>query len=160
PFVVIGLGILVAAVYFLLALFNPRPRLAITPGAVALGGMLRVDWEINGRLDVLRRLRICLEGREEATYQSGKNSATAKNVFARTEIAEGSVAQAMHSGNGKVTVPAQLMHSFRGNHNKVVWSIRVHGEIDHWPDINEDFPVTILPLARPNHQWTPMLTNG
>jgi len=154
PFVVIGLGTIAAAAYFLLALFNPRPRLTIRPAAVPLGGTFHVNWEISGRTDVLRRLRISLEGREEATYQSGKNTATDKNVFARLEIADVGVVPAMRSGDGTVTVPDNLMHSFTGSHNKIVWAIRVHGEIDHWPDINEDFPIKVLPAATPNQECT------
>jgi hypothetical protein len=151
--------VLIAVVYFLLALFNPRPRITLTPGAVPLGGTFRVEWAITGRTDVLKRLRIRLEGREEATHQSGKNTATDTNVFASIEIADVTVAQAMSSGDGTVTVPASLMHSFIGSHNKIVWTIRVQGEIAHWPDISEDFPVTVLPQAIPNRQWTSVDTN-
>jgi hypothetical protein len=99
-------------------------------------------------------LRVSLEGREEATYQSGKNTATDKNVFARLEIADVGVVPAMRSGDGTVTVPDNLMHSFTGSHNKIVWAIRVHGEIDHWPDINEDFPIKVLPAATPKQECT------
>lgn len=147
PFVLIGLGLLAAAAYFVLALFNPRPRLTITPAAIPLGGTFRVEWEISGRLDVLQHLRIHLEGREEATYPSGKNSATDTNLFADIQVAEETVAQAMRSGSSTVSVPAQSMHSFLGRHNKIAWVIRVRGEIARWPDINEEFPVTILPAA-------------
>jgi hypothetical protein len=145
PFVLIGLGIIVACVYFLLALFNPRPAITITPGTVRLGDSFQVEWEISGRTEVLRGLRIRLEGREEATYQSGKNTATDKNIFADIEIANVTVAQEMRSGRGNATVPGQLMHSFMGRHNKIIWAIRVHGEIARWPDVDEDFPITVLP---------------
>ena len=145
PFVLIGLGMIGAVVYFFFALFNPRPHLRISPAAVPLGGTFRVGWEINGRTDVLRRLRIRLQGREEATYQNGKNTSTATNVFADIEIADVTLAQAMRSGDSTVTVPGQVMHSFTGRHNKIVWVIRIHGEIAHWPDMSEEFPVTILP---------------
>ena len=158
PFVLIGLGTIAAAGYFFLALFNPRPRLTITPRAVPLGGTFRVEWEIRGRTDALRRLRLRLEGREEATYQSGKNTATDKNVFANIEIADLTVPQAMRSGGANVTVPGQLMHSFTTRHNRIVWSIQVQGEIAHWPDIKEEFPVTVLPAATV-HGWTPTDAN-
>jgi hypothetical protein len=148
PFVLIGLGIIVASVYFLLALFNPRPLITITPAAIRLGDTFRVEWELSGRTDVLRGLRICLEGREEATYQSGKNTATDKNVFADIQITDVTVSQEMRSGSGTATVPGQSMHSLMGSHNRIVWAIRVQGEIARWPDVDEDFPVTVLPAAR------------
>jgi len=148
PFVLIGLGIIVAAIYFFLALFNPRPHLTITPGAVPLGGRFRIEWELRGRLEVLERLRVRLVGREEATYQSGKNTATDKNVFADIEIADITYSQEMRSGSSTVTVPAHLMHCFQGGHNKVIWALRVQGEIPRWPDLDEEFPISILPAAR------------
>jgi hypothetical protein len=37
------------------------------------------------------------------------------------------------------------MHSFSTQHNKIVWSIRVKGEIARWPDLNEEFALTVLP---------------
>jgi hypothetical protein len=159
PFVIIGLGILIAVVYFLLALFNPRPCITLTPGAVPLGGTFRVEWAITGRTEVLKHLVIRLEGREEATHQSGKNTATDTNVFASIQIADVTIAQAMNSGDATVTVPASLMHSFVGGHNKIVWTIRVQGEIAHWPDISEDFAVTVLPQTIPSRAGTSMDTN-
>lgn len=145
PFVLVGLALVGAVVYFFLALFNPRPRITITPGAVPLGGALRIEWELNGRTDVLRSFDLRLQGSEEATYRSGKNSTTDKNVFADLEIAATTVAQEMRSGTGGVTIPANLMHSFTSTHNKIIWSIRVHGEIARWPDLQEEFAVTVLP---------------
>ena len=147
PFIAIGLAIVIAAVYFLLALFNPRPGITLTPGVVPLGGTFRLEWAISGRVHVLQRLHICLEGREESTHQNGKNTTTDRNVFVRIEIADLTVAQAMRSGDGTVTVPSHLMHSFAGSHNKILWAIRVHGEIARWPDISEDFAVTVLPAV-------------
>jgi hypothetical protein len=87
----IGLVMIGAVGYCLLALFNPRPTLRVTPGAVPLGGQLRVDWEYSGRTHTLQRVRIRLEGREEATYRRGTTTSTDKNLFARLELA-GSIA--------------------------------------------------------------------
>ena len=30
--------------------------------------------------------------------------------------------------------------------NKVVWEIKVSGEINKWPDVEQNFPITIHPL--------------
>jgi len=148
PFVLIGLGLAGGIIYFFLALFNPRPRLTITPGAVPLGETLRVEWEIAGRTDVLENLRVRLQGREEATYRRGTSTSTDKSLFADIAIAHVTTPQEMRSGAGTVTVPAELMHSFASNNNKIVWAILVHGEIARWPDVKETFPVTVLPSKR------------
>lgn len=145
PFVLIGLGFVAAVFYFLLGMFNPRPHLTITPAAAGLGETLRVEWNVVGRVEVLRSMRVRLEGREEATYSRGTRSTTDRNVFADLEIASLTQSQDMRSGSGNVTIPAGSMHSFSSQHNKIVWNIRLHGDIQRWPDLDEEFPVTVLP---------------
>ena len=45
------------------------------------------------------------------------------------------------------TPPADTMHSFAGENNKIVWSIKVEGEIPIWPDVNEEFEIKVLPAG-------------
>ena len=148
PFVAIGLVMIGAVVYFLLALFNPRPTLTTTPGAVSLGDTVEVQWLFRGRAEVIQRLRIWLEGREEAQYQRGTTTATDKSVFATLEVVNTTDRSAVRSGQARLRVPSDLMHSWSANHNKILWSIRMHGDIARWPDIKEEFPVTVLPAEK------------
>lgn len=152
PFVLIGLVLLVAIGYFFLGLFNPRPRLNVTPGTPRLGDVLRVEWEVSGRVESMRSFCVRLEGREEATYSRGTRTATDRNVFARLDIAAATAPQEMRSGSGNVTIPASAMHSFAATHNKIIWSIRIAGEIPRWPDLNEEFALVVLPGVRNNGQ--------
>ena len=147
PFVLIGLVMIGAVGYCFLALFNPRPTLRMTPGAVPLGGQLQVDWEFSGRTHALQRVRIRLEGREEATYRRGTTTSTDRNVFARLELANVSARGEMRSGTRMVIIPAGLMHSFASDNNRIVWSLHAEGEIAMWPDVNEEFPLRVLPAA-------------
>jgi hypothetical protein len=148
PFVLVGLGLAAGIVYFFLALFNPRPQLRVMPRAVPLGGTLRVQWDVTGRVHVLERLRLRLQGREEATYRRGTNTSTDKSVFADVGIADVTAPLDKRSGAGTVTIPANLMHSFASGNNKIIWSIQVHGHIARWPDVKEEFPLTVLPAHR------------
>jgi len=143
----IGLVMIGAVGYCFLALFNPRPTLRMTPGAVPLGGQLQVDWEFSGRTHALQRVRIRLEGREEATYRRGTTTSTDRNVFARLELANVSARGEMRSGTRMVIIPAGLMHSFASDNNRIVWSLHAEGEIAMWPDVNEEFPLRVLPAA-------------
>ncbi len=147
PFVGIGLGLVGAVLYCFLALFDPRPHLNVTPGAVPLGGTLHVQWNLTGRVGLLQNLHLCLEGREETRGEAGKNSETATSVFARLDIASVTTPREIRSGEASVTVPSGLVPSFAGAHNKIIWTIHVHGQIAHWPDLDEKFPVTVLPSA-------------
>jgi hypothetical protein len=148
PFVLVGLGLIVGVVYMFLALFNPRPRLRVTPAAVRLGETLRVEWEIAGNTERLERLRVRLRGQEHAAYRRGTDTCRDQSLFADIELADMTVPQEMPSGSRSVTIPEGLMHSFEAPNNKIVWSIQLHAEIPRWPDVNEEFPITVLPAAR------------
>mgnify|MGYP001826188681 FL=1 len=39
------------------------------------------------------------------------------------------------------------MHSFEADRNKIIWEIKVEGEIVRWPDIDQNFPITIRPIS-------------
>jgi hypothetical protein len=145
PFVLIGFGLLTWFVYQLLALANPRPRLSVSSTAVPLGGRLEVRWGFRGRHERISRLRIWLEGREEATYRRGTNSHTDREVFARIDLADTAERNAIATGANSATLPADSMHSFTAGHNKIIWVLHVHGDIAGWPDVKEEFPFTVLP---------------
>jgi hypothetical protein len=146
PFVVIGLAMIGGVFYWLLALLNPRPHLIVTPGAVPLGGTLQVQWNFTGRAGVLQNLRLRLEGREEAASR-GDNSNTVTSIFSNLEIADVTTPREMRSGEARVTIPAGLVPSLAGIHNKIIWAIQVHGQIVRGPDVKAEFPVTVLPAA-------------
>jgi hypothetical protein len=147
PFVLIGVILLLAVGYFFLAIFNPRPHLTVSPGCPRLGDSLRVEWDIRGRIEVLQDLKVWVEGREEATYRRGTRSSTDCSVFAKIEVAALSPPQEIRSGTASVTIPADVMHSFASQHNRIVWSLQVSGQIPRWPDLKEEFALTILPAA-------------
>ncbi|MDB6171590.1 MAG: hypothetical protein JWL59_901 [Chthoniobacteraceae bacterium] len=146
PFVLVGLGLLAAIPYQFLALFNPRVRLLVNSRTVPLGGELRVNWTLSGNARKVRRLRLLLEGREEATYRRGTNTSTDKNVFISLPLLDSTESGAIAAGNANLTIPAGLMHTFVGANNKVLWSLHAKGEILRWPDIADEFEITILPL--------------
>lgn len=145
-FVGIGLLILLAAIGSFAALFNPRVLLSARTNAVALGGVYQFEWRVKGNAGRLRKLRIVLEGREEAWYRSGKNHQAVTQVFAEIPIVQTMDNEPVaEQGQGRVTIPAGLMHTFHAVHNKVVWSLRVHAEVPHFPAVDEDYAVNVLP---------------
>jgi hypothetical protein len=42
------------------------------------------------------------------------------------------------------------MHTFEAGANKIIWEIKVAGEIVRWPDIDQNFPITIRPIRIEN----------
>ena len=141
----VGLLLVWGVVYQLLALANPRPHLTLAPGALPLGAAAHLEWRFGGLAGRIDHLRIALEGREEASFQSGKSTSTERDTFAVVEIVDTSVASSIAAGSAGFSVPAGTMHSFAAPHNKIVWTLRVQGEIRGWPDVAEDFDVAVLP---------------
>ncbi len=146
PFVLIGAGFIFGIFYYLLALFNPRVTITVSSDAVALGGPLDVAWEMTGRVGVIRRLTVALVGAEEATYTRGTDTTTDKKDFITLPIADTTQTLDMIGGAGSAEIPAETMHSFEAPRNKIVWTVRVHGEIPWWPDVREQYKIVVLPI--------------
>ena len=145
PFALIGLLLLVMSVYFFLKLFHPRPSLRLSNAEIPAGGSAELTWRFWGRYDRLHRLRISLEGREEATYQSDDDTATAREVFASIPLIDAIRPQEIRWGKVKLVVPDSAVPTFSSPHNRIAWAIRVCGEIRRWPDVDEEFEFNVLP---------------
>jgi hypothetical protein len=145
PFVLVGLGLLAGVGYFVLALFNPRPEITIGAAAIPLGGSADVAWKVAGAERRIRRFRITLEGSEEATYRRGTSTTTDRHVFHAVDLVDTRNPHEIRGSRATLAVPAGVMHSFESAHNKIVWTLKVHGEIDRWPDVSEEFPIAVLP---------------
>jgi len=146
PFVLVGVFAFGLVGYSLLALANPRPHLTLTPGHPRLGATLHLEWGFTGRAARLSSLRIFLEGREEATYRRGTDTVTEREVFASFDLVNTENDWEIPRGTAELLIPAGSMHSFQGDSNKIIWEIKVEGEIDRWPDVDQNFPTTIRPL--------------
>lgn len=146
PFELIGIFLLLVTGYYFLALFNPRPRLILSTTQVRLGEPFNVEWEFTGSTRAVKRFFLYMEGWEMATYRRGTNSSTDKSLFAKITITDRPGAA---RGNALVTVPANTMHSFTSENNKIVWSIQLRGDIRIWPDVSESFNIEVLPRRLP-----------
>lgn len=145
PFVLVGVGALIAAVQQFLILFNPRVRLTLAPGVLMTGGIAYVQWRLTGRGGGVRRLRIVLEGREEARYRRGTSTYTDREVFATVPVADTAQPYEIPAGNARVDVPAGTLPSFQSAHNKIVWVLKTSCEIPRWPDSADEYEVLVRP---------------
>lgn len=146
PFVLVGLLMIVGIAYQFLALFNPRPYLTVGRVSLELGGATGLDWRFTGATGRIARLRIFLEGREEATYRRGTRTYTDHETFATISIVDTTERILIAKGSSTLRVPNGTMHSFEAPHNKIVWTLKVAGEIRSWPDVSEDFQMIVRPL--------------
>jgi hypothetical protein len=147
PFVAVGVGLVFGVFYSLLALFNPRCALSLEKGQLALGEAVEMRWTFDGRYDRIHRLVLRVEGREEATYRQGTNTHTDKNVFYVLDLIDTTRALDIRAGKARWNVPAETMHSFSAPNNKIVWVLILHGHIQGWPDVKEEYPLTVGPLG-------------
>lgn len=146
PFVLVGIGFICGVVYFLLALTNPRPLLKVKSTKVKPGETFNIEWQFSGNADKIKNFRVYLEGREEATYTRGTTTTTDKSVFATIELTKEQRASSIRRGNVKCTIPEDTMHSFMAPSNKVVWNVCIHGDIPKWPDVKEEFEISVIPF--------------
>lgn len=146
PFLVVGVGALLWTFHGLLALSNPRVVLRLSKGAPSLGEPVSLSWEIEGRASSLERFRVLLVGREEATYRRGTDTVTDKDVFYEKPIVEvQDQNEIARGGKAEFTVPSDSMHTFESPNNKILWRLVVKGTIPRWPDIDEEYALTVLP---------------
>ncbi len=145
PFVLVGLVMVGVVGYVTLAAFNPRPTLSVSDAAPRLGDRLQVSWRLRGAVGRLRRLRITLEGREEATYRRGTDTRTERRTFARGRVLDTTHPLQMRQGSTSIEIPGDLVPTFEATSNAVTWMVRLEGEIPRWPDIGDEFPITVRP---------------
>jgi hypothetical protein len=144
-FQIVGVALLLAVPYQLLALANPRPAITLARATVPLGGTVPFAWQLIGAASRVRHLTIALSAREEARYRRGTDTHTDTREFHRDVLAEPSDPGGIERGSGSIRIPATTMHSFKAPNNKIVWTIQVKGEIDRWPDVDESFDITVTP---------------
>jgi len=141
PFVLIGLFLAGSTVYYFLTLFNPRPELVLSCHPLSPGRTADLSWTITMNAGAIKKYRIYIEGREEVEYDDSKD----KHTFFTMNIIETENLYEIEKGKVTFTFPEDTVHSFKSEHNKIVWSLHVSGEIKYWPDINEEFELTVLP---------------
>lgn len=110
-----------------------------------IGGRFSVRWKFNGAVHRLSRVRVHLVGRESAIYSRGTSTTTDRSVFLRMPIAEVTDHATLRDGAADIVLPNDTAPSFEAKHNKLEWLLVVEGENARWPDIDEEFPVTIVP---------------
>ncbi|MFG0334641.1 MAG: DUF3592 domain-containing protein [Maioricimonas sp. JB049] len=145
PFVLIGIGLICWIAYAFLSLFLPRPILTLQRPRVPLGGSTLLGWQFAGYPGGIHQLKITLKGEEEATYRRGTDTQTDEHTFYEEVLLDTHDPLEMYEGELEFSIPTDTMHSFEADHNKIVWTIEVSGEIPFSPDLNETFPFTVVP---------------
>ncbi|HMO27297.1 MAG TPA: hypothetical protein PKB10_13620, partial [Tepidisphaeraceae bacterium] len=147
PFLLIGLGLGLAVVYTGLSIFNPRAALTLEPATPRLGEALKMHFTLSGRVDRIEKLKIVLEGIEQATYRRGTKTTTETSTFRRILLFETDQQFMMERGSASTVLPIDTMPSLKAGSSEIKWQIKVSGRIRRWPDMSDTFAVTIAPKA-------------
>jgi hypothetical protein len=145
PFVLVGLALIWGVFQQFLVLFNPRLELTLSQGVLVPGRAAILQWKIHGRSGRVQKLRVVLEGTEQATYRQGTDTKTASEVFASIPVIETDQQMLIAQGTARVDVPEGTMPSFTADRNKIVWTLKTFCEIPGWPDSNEEYEIVVAP---------------
>jgi hypothetical protein len=144
PFVLIGLLLLLAVGGALLNLFNPRMQLTLNSLTVPLGGTLDASWSISGASSRIKHLKLTVEGREETSHGSGKTRRTERKVFVTLPLVDTTDSQQIAQGRASVEIPERYEPSQDEDYPKVIWTVKAAGAIPRYPDLEEEFEITVL----------------
>lgn len=141
----VGLGLIGWVIYQLLALFNPRYLLMLMPEQICPGTPCLIGWKAFGKPGRIQKFSLKLIGREEATYRRGTKTQTDKRIFFEQTLINTSNPDEIAKNEAEVTIPADTMHSFEADNNKIVWLFELHGDIHRWPDVKHEYKFTVAP---------------
>ncbi len=145
PFVLVGLGLIALVFYTILAWFNPRPHLTLADGHLTPGSETTLRWRFLGAAGRLRKLTIELEGQEKVRYRRGTKTHTDTHTFFTRELIATEQLSTVIRGSVSLSLPERTMPTFDASNNDIEWRIKIRGDIPFWPDVGDDFPVTVFP---------------
>lgn len=154
PFIAVGVGMTIFWVQKVMLLFAPVIELELDRSAIPLGGSATLKWRVISRLGRLTAMSVVLEGEERATYRRGTDTITDTHTFYEQDLAEAdgsdlafdTLAAVPERGTVVMKVPGDTMHTFKAGNNKVVWTLKVHGQVPRWPDPVDRYELTVLPM--------------
>jgi hypothetical protein len=143
PFVLIGLLLLGFVGSTFLNLFNPRVRMTINRTTFAPGDTLEVRWAILGRAARIQRLRLTCECEQKTTTGHGKHRRVERKQLAEIPIAEHDDPRTIAQGHAKAVFPANARESGGEGNVEIAWTLKARGVIPRFPDVEEDYPLTV-----------------
>jgi hypothetical protein len=148
-----GAGLLVigASIHSILAIFNPRPKVEITPGDIHPGTSVAMRWRATGRSDRIGTLTVslqCLRITTETHRSGGKTrTTTVKTPVLTQELLQTDRSHEITQGTLQFRIPDDQSPSKPGNHGGIRWQLIFHGDIPRWPDLKAELPFTVYPTS-------------
>lgn len=146
-YVLFGLGflLLTSLIHSLLGLINPKIKVFVNSSSVRLGETLDISWEAPYKIDRVKKLTLSLFLTESQSHGSGKNRRTKTKKLHDEVILETKGFNEMRSGSKSITIPEVFKASYSSDDYSLTWCLKINGEIPLFPDIDEDYKITVLP---------------
>lgn len=145
----VGLIVIGASIHSILAIFNPHPKVEITPGDIHPGTSVAMRWRTTGRADRIGKLTVslhCLRITTETHRSGGKTrTTTVKTPVLTQELLQTDSSHEITQGTLQFRIPDNQPPSKPGNHGGIRWQLTFHGDIPRWPDLKEDLSFTVYP---------------
>ena len=143
------ISILYAAIYYaIVAFFNPKIEVKLTPAAPKLGEIIKLDWTISARREAIVSLTFTLECVEQTRSISSRGKTTNTTVLLSKPLATITQDHSINIGTFSVQLPKDLPPSLGEYRHKIVWILKVHGDIPRWLDMQDEFVFTVLPKSK------------
>lgn len=142
-FAIVGVVVLIAFFYQLLTCFNPAPRLTLLPSEIEIGSIALLKWSVSSGEQKLKNFAIYLVGEEEARYRRGTDTVTVAEIFYEQPLIDTSNPREIRTGTAEIALPLDTVPSWAGSNNAIKWSLRVRGDIPFWPDVSDDYAITV-----------------
>ena len=149
-FGLIGIGLIIGALYSALAFFfGPRIRVEASAASLTPGQPFKINWRFTRGSGGPRNLTVLLEGVTEAEYTtgSGKNRSrhTDRKSFLRNTLLETEDRMRIPQGEVEFHVPESLPHSFEATNNRILYTLRFRGDIPLMPNLNAEYRLYVPP---------------
>ncbi len=144
-FVAVGIGTIVAVLFNILRVFNPTIKIQNASCVLFPGAEEDISFDISGNIARLQSFTVTLVGEEQATYRRGTDTVTDTNEFFSSTLYKADSFNVARRDEFKIVIPKAAMHSFKSSNNKIVWKLKVHGDVPRWPDVTEDYILNVNP---------------
>ncbi|MBC7807879.1 MAG: hypothetical protein H7145_17240 [Akkermansiaceae bacterium] len=150
PFLAVGIGMIAWGMAPTIRAWKiTPPDIQVSRDAVRLGESFdfRYNQVLKDRLDVDSAKAVFLM-RETATYRRGTDTYTETHEIPveTKEIRGGTYTSGEQLDlSHRFTVPLDGMHTFIASNNRIEWLIKVKVSIARWPDVDEAYPILVLP---------------
>ena len=78
------------------------------------------------------------------TASVGSTARTRTEPFASIDVADRKRGQGLEYGAASFTIPVGAGVDLDYGDSEITWKIKLHGDIAYWPDVNEEYEITVI----------------